>query len=69
MGTCHTAYGILVPDQGLKLCPLQWEHGVFPGPPGKSLALSVLFCFVFSLSVFKVPPCCNAYQDFIPFYD
>ena len=34
-----------------------------------SLRCFVLFCFVFSLSVFKVPPYCNAYQDFIPFYD
>lgn len=27
-GPCCVACGILVPDQGLKLCPLQWKFGV-----------------------------------------
>ena len=32
------ARGILVPDQGLNLHPLHWEHRVLTtGPPGKSL--------------------------------
>ena len=34
---CHTAYGILVPDQGSNPCALRWKHGVLTtGLPGKS---------------------------------
>ena len=37
-----TACGILIPDHGLNLCPLQWKCGVLTaGPPGKSPRHSV----------------------------
>ena len=29
----HVAHRILVPDQGWKLCPLQWKHGVLTAGP------------------------------------
>ena len=33
---CHTACGILIPQPGIKPCPLYWNHGVLTtGPPGK----------------------------------
>lgn len=42
---CHTGCGILVSDKGLKLCALQWEHGVFPWTAREvpSLSVSLLF--------------------------
>lgn len=33
---CHLAHGILVPNQGLKLGPRQWEHGVLTLDPYRS---------------------------------
>ena len=39
--------GILVPDQGLNLCPLQWKCGVLTtGLPGKS-QMFLFFSFFF----------------------
>ena len=38
---CSAACGILVPNQGLSLCLLQWKHGVLTtGPPGASPRLT-----------------------------
>ena len=38
----HVACGILIPNQGLNLCPLHWKHRVLTnGLPGKSLSFLI----------------------------
>ena len=54
----YLACGILVPDQGSNLCPLQWKHGVLiTGPSGRSPQPGYLHGFCQSCSDFPSFTC------------